>query len=101
MAFIYEISDSFEVKIFNDAEKGNAPLIIQPENSNGMPFKSADDAEAWALNCIEDIKNNLKMFDSWTWDNVATKWVPPIPFPNDDKIYDWDDENQSWVEVTE
>ena len=38
-------------------------------------------------------------YSSWTWD--GEKWNPPVPYPDDDKFYTWDEETQSWVEVTE
>ena len=28
-------------------------------------------------------------------------WEAPEPYPDDDKFYEWDEETQSWVEVTE
>ena len=40
-------------------------------------------------------------YPSWTWDAKAKQWVPPVPYPDDDKFYEWDEENQTWVEVTE
>ena len=38
-------------------------------------------------------------YPSWDWD--GEKWNPPVPYPDDDKYYTWDEETQSWVEVTE
>ena len=38
-------------------------------------------------------------YPSWTWD--GEKWNPPVPYPDDDKFYTWDEDTQSWVEVTE
>ena len=32
------------------------------------------------------------------FDEETCMWVPPIPYPNDEKLYDWDDANRSWVE---
>ena len=40
-------------------------------------------------------------YPSWTWDAEAKQWVPPVPYPDDDKVYEWDEENQTWVEVTD
>ena len=36
---------------------------------------------------------------SWVFDNKAHKWNPPAAKPNDEKIYRWDEETTSWVEM--
>ena len=40
-------------------------------------------------------------YASWLLNNDY-KWVAPIPMPDDDNIYAWDEENQEWkvVELT-
>jgi len=36
-------------------------------------------------------------YPSWTLiDNV---WKAPLPYPNDNKFYDWNEENQTWVQI--
>jgi hypothetical protein len=40
-------------------------------------------------------------FSSWTWDEDEYKWISPTAYPNDDKIYQWDEETLSWTEVIE
>lgn len=38
-----------------------------------------------------------KPFDSWVWE--GTHWHAPVPYPNDDKWYNWDEDGQQWVVV--
>lgn len=33
-------------------------------------------------------------YPSWTRDKGI--WIPPIPYPDDNKNYDWNEKNQSW-----
>ena len=40
-----------------------------------------------------------KPFNSWLLDEDTCQWKAPIPYPNDDKRYTWDEETTSWVEV--
>ena len=41
---------------------------------------------------------NPKPFPSWSVFNESTwQWVPPIPYPTDNKTYYWDEENFCWV----
>ena len=39
-------------------------------------------------------------YPSWTLDPNTYLWQPPVPYPNDGKLYTWDEATQSWVEVT-
>jgi hypothetical protein len=38
-------------------------------------------------------------YDSWTLDESTCLWVSPIPMPDDGKMYKWDEETESWVEM--
>jgi hypothetical protein len=38
-------------------------------------------------------------FPSWLLNEESLSWEAPFPMPDDDKIYKWDEENQSWVEM--
>lgn len=38
-------------------------------------------------------------YPSWTLDEVAVEWAPPVPYPSDGKRYRWDEETLSWVEI--
>lgn len=38
-------------------------------------------------------------FPSWILNKTTWQWQPPIPYPNDGKIYTWDESVQNWVEV--
>lgn len=40
-----------------------------------------------------------KPFESWTLDQDTCLWNPPTPYPEDGKIYTWDEEQQEWIEV--
>jgi hypothetical protein len=36
---------------------------------------------------------------SWIWDEDKNAWWPPIPVPDKDKLYAWNESSISWVEV--
>jgi len=40
-----------------------------------------------------------KPYASWTLDANA-QWQPPVAMPTDGKMYSWNEETQTWVEVT-
>ena len=40
-----------------------------------------------------------KPFSSWVLDEDVCWWKPPTPMPTDGKIYYWDEETLSWIEM--
>jgi hypothetical protein len=38
-------------------------------------------------------------YPSWTLDE-NTDWQPPVPRPEDGKVYGWFEPNQQWIEIT-
>ncbi|RPJ31965.1 MAG: hypothetical protein EHM17_14525 [Verrucomicrobiaceae bacterium] len=38
-------------------------------------------------------------YPSWTRNPVTGKWEAPVPYPNDGKNYEWDENTQSWILV--
>ena len=37
-----------------------------------------------------------KPFDSWEYDDQSYGWNPPVPRPQDDRPYRWDEETRTW-----
>lgn len=42
-----------------------------------------------------------KPFESWILDSTSSFWVAPIPMPEDEGTYAWDEKSISWVEAVE
>jgi hypothetical protein len=40
-----------------------------------------------------------KPYPSWTLDEFSCLWQSPIPYPNDGKIYQWNEEIGNWEEI--
>jgi hypothetical protein len=40
-----------------------------------------------------------KPYPSWVLNAETAQWEAPVPMPDDGKMYSWDEETQSWVEV--
>jgi hypothetical protein len=40
-----------------------------------------------------------KPYDSWVLDEDTCLWNSPVPYPTDDKMYVWDENTISWVEI--
>ena len=41
-----------------------------------------------------------KPYPSWILDENICDWDSPIPHPDDGGEYDWDEENQKWIPIT-
>lgn len=44
------------------------------------------------------IDTSTRVFESWIWN--GQKWVAPIPYPTDGKIYTWNEKTKKWKKVT-
>jgi hypothetical protein len=42
----------------------------------------------------------VKPYPSYILNEDTCQWDAPIPRPNDNKFYDWDEENLTWKELT-
>jgi hypothetical protein len=51
----------------------------------------------YTYNTEEDIFITPQPFASWT--RNGSYWEAPTPMPTDEKIYTWDEDTLSWVEV--
>lgn len=38
-------------------------------------------------------------FPSWVLDEATCRWEAPAPFPDDGKLYQWDEGSLGWVEI--
>jgi hypothetical protein len=38
-------------------------------------------------------------YPSWELDEDTCQWVAPVAYPTDDKMYSWDEDSLSWIEV--
>jgi hypothetical protein len=57
-----------------------------------------------SIGFIYDAQNDVfytpATYPSWILNRTTWIWEPPIPEPQDDKMYDWDETTISWKEVT-
>jgi hypothetical protein len=65
----------------------------------GTPFRKNFAGIGFKYDQIRDAFIPPKPFNSWTLNEDTCLWEPPIPYPNDGKIYNWNENNQSWNEI--
>jgi len=61
--------------------------------------RDMSDAEKTAKQ--DEVKANWEVngFDSWTFNEDTCEFDPPEPYPDDGKLYRWDEDSLSWVEI--
>ena len=54
----------------------------------------------YTYDSIRDAFIPPKPFNSWVLNEDSCLWEAPTPMPNDGKIYNWDEETTSWIEIS-
>jgi len=49
---------------------------------------------------LKDAFIPVRPFPSWVLNEDTCRWDSPVPYPNDNKSYNWDESNLIWVEAT-
>ena len=42
---------------------------------------------------------SIKPYNSWTLNETTCQWESPIPIPNQESMFAWDEENLRWNEI--
>jgi hypothetical protein len=64
----------------------NADLLIETTDSCAVGGEY-DGTNFWTI----------KPFPSWVKNEETGMWETPVPYPNDDKIYAWNETDKNWV----
>lgn len=67
----------------------------EPETSNFVTYTNENPAYIGG-DYVDGYFYSLKPFPSWLRDNKGG-WIAPIPKPNDNDFYSWDEDAQGWV----
>jgi hypothetical protein len=67
--------------------------------NNGTAFRKNYAGIGYSYNQELDAFIPPKPYPSWLLDEATCLWHPPIPMPQDDKHYIWDETVINWVEM--
>ena len=65
----------------------------------GTPYRKNYAGIGYTFDAVKDAFIAPKPYASWVLDEATCTWQAPVAMPNDDKMYRWDEETTSWVEV--
>jgi hypothetical protein len=62
----------------------------------GTPFRKNHAGKGYTYDAGRDAFIAPQPYASWTLNDDTCVWDPPIPYPDDDKQYQWNEETTSW-----
>ena len=66
----------------------------------GTPLRKNYAGIGYTYDAVRDAFIPPKPFASWVLNEDTCLWDAPVPYPQDGKIYHWNEETISWKEVT-
>lgn len=72
---------------------------IKPEIEYYITVWAKNDEEMWEKIVLFVMPIPPKPHNSWNWNKEESMWQPPIPYPDDDNVYVWNEENTSWEKI--
>jgi hypothetical protein len=71
----------------------------QPSQDQSKAFRKNYAGIGYYYDSIRDAFIPPKPFPSWTLNEDSCLWQSPIPYPNDGKIYQWNEDTGNWEEI--
>ena len=65
-------------------------------SNNGTPFRKNFAGIGYTYDEDRDAFIPPKTFNSWILNEDTCLWESPIPYPQDNNKYNWNEQNQSW-----
>lgn len=62
----------------------------------GTPLRKNYAGIGFTYDQTKDAFIPLKPFTSWTLNETTCRWEAPVAYPDDGKLYLWNEENQTW-----
>ena len=79
--------------------KGGKHYPEGSEVSDGDGLRKNFAGKGYTYDETRDAFIQPQVFPSWTLVEATCQWKPPTPYPDDGKVYDWDEDSTAWVEV--
>jgi hypothetical protein len=67
----------------------------------GTPLRKNFAAIGYTYDAERDAFIPPKPYNSWVLNEITCHWDAPIPYPTDGKIYQWNEETNSWTDISE
>ena len=68
-------------------------------SEGGTPLRKNYAGVGFTYDSTRDAFIEAKPFPSWSLDETTCLWEPPTAYPDDGKIYTWNEATTNWVEI--
>lgn len=94
----YSLPEEGATYNFSDQEflEGFDLYFLKFGKDYNLRFWANNAGDQWGIDIPFSIDFPYKTFSSWIWDEEIDAWIAPIPYPNDDNFYTWDEEMLNW-----
>ena len=79
--------------------RGNVHYGQDGNPDGGIPLRGNYAGIGYTYDIENDVFYEAQPFPSWNLNTSTWLWEAPTPRPTDDKLYVWDENTLSWVEV--
>ena len=86
-----------EQDFINSGAVGDSFLWVQTSYNNN--FRKNYAGKGYTYDQTRDAFIPPQPYPSWLLSEDTCLWDAPIPYPDDGKMYDWDEDTTSWVEI--
>jgi hypothetical protein len=86
-----------EQDFINSGAVGDSFLWVQTSYNNN--FRKNYAGIGFTYDTARDAFIPPKPYPSWTLNEDTCRWDSPVPYPTDDKMYEWDEETTNWKEI--
>ena len=66
----------------------------------GTPFRGNYAGKGYTYFVDQDLFMPPKPYDSWSMSTANATWIAPSAMPTDGGIYNWDEDNQTWIDIS-
>ena len=70
---------------------------FQNKHPENRPLRGNYAGIGYVYDSDNDVFYMAQPFQSWVLNHNIWAWEPPIPYPNDGKMYNWDESIKNWV----
>lgn len=77
------------------------PNTNEPGPDQSKAFRKNYAGLGYTYDAVRDAFIPPQPYPSWVLDEFSCLWNAPVPYPTDGKRYSWDEDTQTWIEITE
>ena len=77
------------------------PITNEPSEDQTKAFRKNYAGIGYTYDEQRDAFIPPKPYPSWVLDEFSCLWESPVPYPNDGKMYTWEEDTQTWNLINE